>query len=283
MATNAYPLRSAIASPPWVVVAVLLYGAAFAAWTFSAGLPMHLLQALQDASGGWLQPTLGLALLLGLGMLGLVFGPGRQRPGGLGWRLDALPPALAATLLLWLAMQASTILAACLEGVPPTWQAGWARGGMLPGALLAQLLGTALVEETVFRAWLWPQLALQAASRVPVRWAWMLALLLSQALFALLHVPARLAAGAAPAELAGMVLALFATGLVLALMYAATRSLFFVVGVHALGNAPTLLFEARGPEPTMVLLAASTVFAVAWWWWHQRADGAGVPPRTTLA
>jgi membrane protease YdiL (CAAX protease family) len=266
MTNDARSLLPVTASPGWVIAAVLVYAAAAAVWVFSDAFPMQAVYALQDATGGWLNATLVLAVVFGAGQLYLLFGPGRQRARDLGWRWRALPAACVATLCLWLAMNASTVFAARIGEMPLAWQAGWALGGLLPGAFLAQLLGTALVEETVFRAWLWPQLALRFARRLPLRWAWLLALLASQGGFALLHVPVRLAGGAGAAELALMVFALFATGIVFALLYAATRSLFFVVGIHALGNAPTLLFELQGPSPSLVMLGVAIVIALGWWW-----------------
>ena len=248
---------------------MLLFIAASGAWLFSPYFPLELLRALDSASAGWIAPTLALAVVFGAVELWLLFVPGKQRPAILGWRADALPAALAATLVAWLAMQASVVLASRLGDTPLAWNPGWAEGGLLPGALIAQLFGTALLEETVFRAWLWPQLALRMARRWPAHRAWAVALLLSQGAFALLHLPAQIAAGTALPALAGMVSGLFLTGIVLALLYAATRNLFFVVGVHALGNAPTLLFEPQGPQPTLVLLGASILVAATWWWWRR--------------
>jgi uncharacterized protein len=72
-----------------------------------------------------------------------------------------------------------------------------------------------------------------------------------------------------------MVLGLFVVGLVLALLYAATRNLFFVVGLHALGNAPTLLAEPQGPAPSMVMLGVAVVLAAAWAWRNHRSGAAG--------
>ena len=143
---------------------------------------------------------------------------------------------------------------------------------MAIGEPAAQLLGTALLEETVFRAWLWPQFASRLATRLPCRVAWVLALVASQALFALAHIPARIAGGAGPTELGMAIAGLFVVGAVLALLYAATRNLFFVVGVHALGNAPTLLAEPQGPSPTLVMLVAALVVAGAWAYRHWRQE-----------
>lgn len=271
-----------------MLAAVLLYGIAAAAWVFSPVFPMHLLRDLQTSTDGWINATLVLAGVLSLGQLWLVFGPGRQRPSDVGWVPAALLPALGLTLVAWLAMNASTAMTAGFTGTPLEWNAGWARGGALPGALIAQLSGNALIEETLFRAWLWPQLALRFARRMRQGPAWVLALVASQSLFALMHIPVRLAAGAEVAALGGLLLTVFVVGVVFALLYAATRNLFFVIGVHALGNAPSLLFDAQGPAPTLVLLGVATLIALGWWRFRAasaRPDGAhgpgAIPPART--
>lgn len=268
--TRRHPLLPPTASPRWVLVAMLVYCAAVAVWVFSPAFPMEALRRLQASTDGWIAATLVITLTIGLGQLALVFGPGRQRPRDVGWRTSALPAAFAATLVAWLAMNASTLAASLATGTLLQRQAGWAKGGVLPGALIAQLAGTALMEETVFRGWLWPQIALRLSRRLSARTAWIGALLASQGLFALLHVPVRLAGGASMGEVATMVLGLFLVGIVFALLYAATRNLFFVVGLHALGNAPTLLAEPQGPAPTLVMLGVAVVIATLWAWRRHR-------------
>lgn len=249
---------------------MLVYCAGVAVWVFSPAFPMDALRRLQASTDGWIAATLVTTLVIGLGQLALVFGPGRQRPRDVGWRASALPMAVAATLVAWLAMNASTLVASLATGAPLQWQAGWVQGGVLPGALIAQLAGTALMEETVFRGWLWPQIALRLSRRLSASTAWIVALLASQGLFALLHIPVRLAGGASMGEVATMVLGLFLVGIVFALLYAATRNLFFVVGLHALGNAPTLLAEPQGPAPTLVMLGVAVVIATLWAWRRHR-------------
>ena len=258
---TARSLLPATTSPSWTLAAAVAYSIAAGLFVFSPVFPMHRLQVLHQATNGWLNPTLVLAALLGAGTFFLVFGPRRQRPADLGLRWAALPFGLAATFAVWLAMNASTALATRAEGLPLALHADWSGGGLLPGRLMAQLLGTALVEETVFRAWLWPQLALRVGRGAP-RWpAWAAALLASQAMSALLHVPMLASAGTPGSALAGVLVNLFVFGVVAALLYAATRNLFFVVGLHALGNAPTLLMEVRGPAPTLVMLGAAILIA----------------------
>lgn len=257
-------------SPTRALVALCLFTSLAAIWFVSPWFPMQTLAALERASGGWLSVTLIASASIGLVQLAIIRLGGRQRWADIGWRRGLLGPALLATAGLWLVMQLATVLAAAWNGQPLVLRDAWAAGlGLALGPLLAQLLGTALMEESVFRGYLWPQLVRRFSGSLSPRAARWSGLLASQALFGLLHVPIRIYGGASSGEVAGMVLMLFVIGLVFALIYAATGNLFVAVGVHALGNAPTLLFEPHGPAPTMVLLAATLLLSAACWWYRR--------------
>lgn len=237
-----------------------------AAWTLASTLwfvspvfPRQALASWQAATGGWLSVTLLASGSIGLLQLAILRWPGRQDWRDLGWRARDLLPALALTTLLWLLMQGGTLLGAQFADAPLVAHGAWSKGaGFALGPLLAQLLGTALMEETVFRGYLWPQLSARLGGG---RRGALAGALLSQALFALVHLPILAWRGAAPSEMAMTLLGLFLVGLVFVAVYAATRNLFVVVGMHALGNAPTLLFEPQGPGPTMWLLLGALVVA----------------------
>ncbi|AKC87947.1 CPBP family intramembrane glutamic endopeptidase [Pseudoxanthomonas suwonensis] len=261
-------------SPGRALGLLLVVVVASTLWFASPAFPLAWLRQWQLASGGWVSVTLMASVLLGGLQLLVIFGPGRQRPGDVGWRRRALGPALLATVGLWAAMQLASVAAAWSSGTTLQPAAAWSTGlGVALGPLLAQLLGTALMEETVFRGYLWPQLARRLADGGAGRHAPWIGLVASQLLFGLLHVPLQLQAGAGSEAIVGMVLMLFVVGVVFALLYAATRNLFVAVGAHALGNAPTPLFEPQGPAPTMVLLAGVTALGIGAWWWQRRQEG----------
>jgi membrane protease YdiL (CAAX protease family) len=70
-----------------------------------------------------------------------------------------------------------------------------------------------------------------------------LALLISQGLFALSHIPNRIYLGMKPNEIAVDLLMLLGWGTLYTIVYLRTDNLFIVVGIHALGNTPTTLFR----------------------------------------
>ena len=249
-----------------------------ALWFVSAWFPLAPLVALQHASGGWIPVTLLASGGIGLVQLPILFGPGRRAPAEVGWHWRDLPAGLGAGLVLWGLMQAPS-LGAWLAGTAPlAVHPAWAAGiGIALGPLLAQLVGTALMEETVFRGFLWRELARRFGGGRRGAWAGALA---SQALFALLHVPIRLSQGASGVELATMVAGLFVVGLVFVAVYATTGNLFVAVAVHALGNAPTLAFESPG-APTMWLLGG-TLALIGLAVWTRRHRPATPTPDTPL-
>ena len=250
-----------------------------ALWFVSSAFPMAPLVALQQASGGWLSVTLVASMGIGLVQLAILAGPGRRTPASFGWRWRDLPAGLAAGVLLWGLMH-GPMLGGWVAGAGPLeMHPAWATGlGIALGPLLAQLLGTALVEETVFRGFLWPEFVRRLGGGR--RGAWIGAIA-SQAVFALLHLPIRLSQGASGGELVATVLGLMLVGLVFVVVYAATGNLFVAVAVHALGNAPTLLLAPQG-APTMWLLGG-TLALVAAAAPRRRDRDTGVPPSSLVA
>ena len=257
--TNPSPKRA----DPGVIAFILVIQLALAVGFVSPWFPMAALAALERASGGWLSVTLLASSAIGAVGIGLAVRLAGQRPCDLGWRVRDLAPALVVLVGAWLFVNALAVLCTTGPVLPSTPVAGQ-RWGIVFGPLLAQLAGTALMEETLYRAFLWRQLELAFAGSMRPLGARIAALLASQTVFALMHVPIRIYQGAALQDLGGTLVMLFASGLVLAAVYAATRNLFVAVAIHALANAPTLVVHAAGPSPTVALLAFCALLCIAW-------------------
>jgi len=214
---------------------------------------------------------LGLALLVA----GLLFGVGRLRPADVGLRVRDLPSGLLFTLAYFVAVQAAVLVYAAATGarVVNDWAAVGA--GTAAYLLAAQLLGNALYEEVVFRGFLLPQLFLELRG-AGTALALVLAPVVSQALFAVAHVPNRLwVTGLAPGELPGALLPLFLMGLFFALLYLLTDNLFAVVGVHALNNEQMLSLLGAGGRldgaNAVIVAVLALALAVGWRLWRARA------------
>lgn len=226
------------------------------------------------ATAGLVQPTLLFNLLtLAVVLGGVIVAWARVRPRDLGLRRDRLAVGAAVTAGAWIFVQLASVAWDLAVGRRVLLDPAWADRGVtvLVGILIGQLLGNALAEETVWRGFLLPQLYQKlrggGARSDPVPAldgrAFAVALLLSQAAFALMHLPVRLHDGVTGAALALDLGRTLALGLFFAALWIRTGNLFVAVGIHALGNYPTPLVQPAFPPDGGVLLYG---LLVAWGW-----------------
>lgn len=203
---------------------------------------------LAEATNGWITGTLianGIFLIVLVGLVMLI--GARLRPYDVGLIRANVLPAIGFTAALWLLAQAVHLIAALLDHGQVTLLPAWSAQGasVILGALSAQLFGNALFEEIAYRGFLFPQFFLIFSALRRHRWLRCAAALgASQAVFALSHIPNRIYLGVPLHEIALDLIMLTGWGLLYTLIYLRTDNLFLAVGVHALGNAPTTLFES---------------------------------------
>ncbi|MBK7875330.1 MAG: CPBP family intramembrane metalloprotease [Planctomycetes bacterium] len=210
----------------------------------------EFLRASTAWSGELVNGTLVANLvLIAVVVAGVLVGVGGARAPELGLRARTLLPALGGTLAAWGVLNVLALGAVVAAGAPIEWSGVVAAdGAALPllGEVLGQLFGNALYEELLFRGVLLTQCALLFAARG--RGGLVLALVVSQAIFALQHVPNRVAFDqwADPAGAALDLLALFVSGLCFSGVFLRTRNLLLAVGLHTLVNVPCLFVS--GPQ-----------------------------------
>jgi membrane protease YdiL (CAAX protease family) len=250
----------------WGVLAVLLVAIIAAAafvnlYFFRLAAP----QVVVDATAGLVDWTLmGSAIILVIVVGGVIFGLGHQRPADVGLIARKLPAAIGVTAALWVLTQVLLSVGAwaTLGEIPVNPR--WAERGVtaMLGALLAQLFGNALAEEIIYRGFLPPQtwLKLRGGLLAHLRWRLLLAALISQAIFALAHIPNRLFNEMAGAEIALDMVVLVIFGLYYLFLYLRTSNLFFAIGVHALANQPLTLVQSDLAAPLIMLLALGAAF-----------------------
>lgn len=200
---------------------------------------------LASATGGLLTGS----LLVNMGFIALLVGwmilkRGRLRPYDVGLIPSHLPMGIVYTIGFWACAQVVHLVASLLTHGAVTLNPDWINNtSMMIGLILAQLIGNALFEEIAYRGFLFPQIYLHL-DRLRHRAWWRLgaAILLSQVIFALSHIPNRLYLGMMPEQLLPDLLLLLGWGVLYTIIYLRTDNLFLVVGVHALGNAPSTLF-----------------------------------------
>ena len=268
---------------------ILLFLAAYVGLSFLINLVVFRspwLDPVTRSTRGWIQPTLvvnaGLIMLLIAGVLGLggrlsprkIVGTARQALRAIGW-----------TAALWGLTQLVGVVALAIQGgltLDPSWNAygvSWVLGG-----LLAQLAGNALFEEIAYRGFLLPQThrRLSAIRRPALRI--FVAVLISQAVFALIHIPNRIYTGLPLAAYPMDLVRLLGLGALFAVIYLRTGNLLLAVGIHALLNRPTPLVGFASSSTVLLVLIA--VLLVVWPWMSRNRDGRAmsesyitIPPR----
>lgn len=255
------------ATTPWLilVVAVTIIVTAGIHLLLRAGVFTPLVRA---TDGLIHRSLLGNAILLLVVVGGLIFWLGGLRPRQVGLVPGKLPVAVAVTFGMWLLMQAIQLVSALLSDgtfqVSPAWSGGGAT--VLVGMLLAQLFGTALVEEIIFRGYL----LTQVREKLHRRWlgsarrALIPALLISQFSFAVFHLPGHIASGLGPVDIVIELVRLTLLGTLFALLYLRTGNLFIGIGIHSLSNNPTALFVPDPNQDSLLALAFGALIIIFW-------------------
>lgn len=214
-----------------------------------------------------LTQRLSLILLsLAIVVIGLLFGLGRLHPSDVGLYRQQLVPALLGGIVFWACLQLVALITALFSGsvsINPLWHNEG--GTAVAGGLIEELLGNALVEEIVFRGFLFVQLLLLFNRAVHRRFSFVVALVISQVIFALSHVPnfvwvydRTLFDALASTDL------IFVSGLLLALVYWRTRNLLLVVVIHMLRDEPTAIIAA--PSAVFVYTTLLLVVSIILFW-----------------
>lgn len=226
-----------------------------------------VLAPVVQVTGGLVTTQLVVGLFqLGVIVGGLVWLVGGLHPVHVGLDPDDLRNGVLLAVVLWFVVQFVGVVASGLSGtvtLSPLWQAIGPRG-MLSN-LLAEVLGTAPMEEAVYRGLFLTQGYLLARRVLDDRRASLaLAILGSQVVFALAHVPARLVVGTQLGLPLGQDLLLtLVLGVVFAVVYLRTGNLFVAMGVHVLSNDPTSLFLQQ-PAARLVVGLCVVILLVGW-------------------
>ena len=202
-------------------------------------------------------------MIAGLALLAVVFvaaGYAGLRPRDLGWQWSRVGAGLAAAAAIFVAMQVVQVVVTVANGDQPQLSASWTGAGWATamGALAGYALGIAPAEETFFRGLLLPQLRLKFSRMAPAV-AVGAALVVSQSMFALYHLPGDLLGGSSGVGMARLDIVIdlgrvFIIGILYAALYLRTGNLFLIIGIHALANAGTTVVAAP-VDPGLVIWA----------------------------
>ncbi|MEZ0472500.1 CPBP family intramembrane glutamic endopeptidase [Luteimonas salinilitoris] len=232
--------------------------------------PSGLLRAISSPTHGLISSTLVANVLMLVVVAGFLRLSSGLRLGDMGLRRHGLGVAAGVTFLVWIALNLFQATYALVTAAPLIVNPDWGTAGPTRtiGMFLGQILGNALFEEVLFRGILFQQMRLHFLARggCSPKKALLLALVISSAVFAAIHVPLRISSGVPLAALPAELTLLFALGLLLALLYWRTGNLYLVIGVHALSNAPFLLVQQQVDLSTNggITVIASLVLMLLW-------------------
>lgn len=201
---------------------------------------------LFDITKGLIHPILLYDLISLVIICFIIFGWGHLKLREVGFLKTALKPAMLFFLCFWLMAQVSFALLSWVRAGTLEWNIAWEQGwaGVI-GLLIAHLFGTAIYEELAFRGFMLPQLYLKLGGSTAnqTRKHLVYAILASQIVFSLVHLPVliydKLSFGIIVARLGACLF----LGIIMALIYLRTSNLFLVVGIHALIDTKTALFN----------------------------------------
>lgn len=224
---------------------------------------LHQVALPIEAATAGLVTTVTLAGVISWVALGaVVLGVARLRPAHVGLRTGALREAVPVLVGLWLVSQALHVAIEPRASIVPT---DWFAGGLWPalGQRVQSVVGSGLLEETIFRGFLLVQVYALCRGRLGRERALAWAVVLSSAYFGLCHIPAGLRGGLSVLEASGFALYSGLVGAMFAVLYLRTGNLFVAAGAHALINDPVPVV-APTVDPSVVVLIASATLMLAW-------------------
>ena len=220
----------------------------------------------------WRENLFFFATLLIIAVGGVMFGAGRLRPVDVGLRRSKLAQGMIVTAGLWLLIQLIAAVPSAITTRTIFISRAWVTNGVGPTFIWAAVmfLGAALYEEVAYRGFLFPQLYLRF--RGSHRRRFWTAVIVSQVLFAIGHIPAHIVLR----HLSGVVLWRTVVlqglaGVMFLLLYLRTRNLWISIGIHGLADAPTPLIRGTESwEPFLILLL------LVWPWIARKPEQRGL-------
>ena len=223
------------------------------------------LDPITSATRGFASGTLVGNLFFLAIMLGLLFKVGKLKPKDLA--LHGEPAQSIVFGVVWTAtaivlLHMSAFAFCIFSSAEVVWQ--WPNWSQIVG----QFFGNAFYEELMFRALLIPQLVL-LIKKAKRKWSWatclLFALLASQFVFALIHIPNRIYLGsyATAASVIQDQVKVLIIGLLFAWVFLSTRNLYAAIGVHALVNKSVILIVLPSGD---LILSVFLIIPLAYLW-----------------
>ncbi len=260
--------ENVLATRPYVLGLFVLGHLALKALFFSMPFYHFVAAPVNFWTAGVVTPVVLAALVEAVVLVGGVMVlTGGLRLRDLGLERQAFVNAGVVMLLVWGLVQATTVLLGWTGLVPfkPNPDLALFSMPVLVGRQLDAIVGSALIEEVMYRGFLMTQLYVVVRRRWPARPGFCLGLAvgLPQLYFGINHVPAALRMHLPTAEIAVYIVHVVLVGVLFAALYLRTGNLFVAVGAHAIVNNPASLFVV-GFDPALLALVLVCLMLLVW-------------------
>ncbi len=207
-------------------------------WSWTCSHPW--IDRINGATAGVIHYTFQIRLIGSFVVIGLClrwWGDVSLRAVGV--RMQGLPLGLLTLLVGWIVL--SSIFLCYQLATSATVTVDWASPAQPIIDVATEALGNSLYEEVFYRAYLVPSAFALLRQHMVDRRAALLAVLGSQALFAVAHIPHRVIHDYSALEMSGSVALMWGFGIIQSAIYLRTSNLWVIVAVHVLINEPSLL------------------------------------------
>lgn len=251
---------------PWILIAAIVLQFAFAPFAHYVLFPSGILHELKSFTGGMVHQTFLAYVILSIFMVFFLCYLGGLRTKDFALFRKKLMPAFGYILVAWVLIQFSPLYL----GYGLEIQASWSEDGIflrkISRFFFGQLIGNALYEELFYRALLISQFAILFRKKCSMTIAILLAILCSQLIFAVLHIPDRMVDGVPMEHMVASIAKTFMNGLIFVCIFLLTKNILAAAGLHALWNASPNLFEhCNSPFGTKVLLIILVIIFICKW------------------
>ena len=254
----------------FVVLHLSLKALFFSSWYYTA-----LARPIEVATAGIITPVVLSGLIVIVVLLAFVMvWLGGLSASDLGLRGNHLLNAALIALLVWGGVQSVLSGLAASGTLEATLNPALAHGpARFAGKLLEATLGSAFIEEVMYRGFLVPQLYLLArrwTDRASMQAA--IAIVVPQLYFGLNHIPAALRMHVPTWEAAVYIVHVILVGFLFTALYLRTGNLFVAIAAHALVNfpAPVIVAGANPSLPSVLALIGVCFLLLAWPALHRR-------------
>jgi uncharacterized protein len=261
-------------APVWVIVAVVAVTVVAAPFFQFVVFAHHWLTPISHATRGLIQPTLIATNIVTLiQVVALMIYAGGLRASDIGFVPRRIWPAVIFTIVLWAVVNAGIAVNDLISHSPMTVDDGWAKMGALriAGSFIGQIFGNTPSEEMAFRGFLLVQLALVFRPFGQTK-ALVAALIVSQLIFTLSHIPLLIVHGHNFQEICFLLTEIFVLGSLFAIVYLATNNLFVAMGTHTLANDSMQVLSGSTAvfHEIDAFSCAALAMSLLWWWWRSR-------------